>query len=156
MESSSSHGSVILPLGQAVVKFHNLLLRKEDVIQLPIISSGRARLSLTLCCCVLFLVLRASAQNPARSSQQSDDVVRVNVELVQTDVMVFDERGNFVDVKPDQFKLRLDGVERPISLIGRVTSGSKSEAAQLAAARSGKTAARSVSRLNSSSPVLLF
>ncbi|HWN11334.1 MAG TPA: VWA domain-containing protein [Pyrinomonadaceae bacterium] len=117
------------------------MLRKEDVIRFPAISSAHARLSLTLLCFVLFFSSRASAQNPAQNSQQPDDVVRVNVELVQTDVMVFDERGNFVEVKPEQFKLRLDGAERPISLISRVTSGSKLEAAQLAAARSGNAAA---------------
>jgi len=42
-----------------------------------------------------------------------DDVVRVNTELVQTDVMVFDKRGSFVDgLKRDQFELKIDG--RPI------------------------------------------
>src|SRR5215472_10854673 len=68
--------------------------------------------------------------------EQSQDVLRINTDLVQTDVMVFDSRGRFVDgLHPEDFELRIDGKPRPISFFDRVVTGSRSEDAQLAAAR---------------------
>lgn len=85
----------------------------------------------------------AQEQAPPR---QGPDVVRVNTSLVQTDVMVFDKQGGFVDgLKREQFVLKVDGKPRDISFFERVVSGSRSEEAQLAAARGnsagGKTGA---------------
>ena len=78
--------------------------------------------------------VKAQSQTQPEATQQTDDVVRIKTELVQTDVMVFDRRGRFVDgLRPEQFNLTLDGEKRPISLITQVASGSKSEAAQLTA-----------------------
>ena len=75
----------------------------------------------------------AQEQAPAR---QGPDVVRVNTSLVQTDVMVFDKRGGFVDgLKREQFVLKVDGKHRDISFFERIVAGSRSEEAQLAAAR---------------------
>ncbi len=52
--------------------------------------------------------------------------MRVNTELVQTDVMVFDKKGNFVDgLRPDQFELKIDSKPQPIAFFERVTSGSR-------------------------------
>ena len=74
--------------------------------------------------------------------------------LVQTDVMVFDRGGNFIDgLKRDQFSLKIDGKSREISFFELVKAGSRSEEAQLAAARGqatgtdGATAARSDARV---------
>jgi VWFA-related protein len=70
-----------------------------------------------------------------RGSARSD-VVRVNTSLVQTDVMVFDKQGGFVDsLKRDQFALKIDGKPRDISFFERIVAGSRNEEAQLAAAR---------------------
>jgi VWFA-related protein len=56
-----------------------------------------------------------------------DDVVRVNTELVQTDVTVLDRRGNFVDgLKPEQFLLILNGEPKPISFLERFAATSAS------------------------------
>ncbi|HYJ46212.1 MAG TPA: VWA domain-containing protein, partial [Pyrinomonadaceae bacterium] len=80
----------------------------------------------------------AQAQDASRpqASEQTDDVLRIRTELVQTDVMVFDKQGRFVEgLKPEQFELTLDGKPQAISFFERVTAGSASEAAQLAAAR---------------------
>ncbi len=87
----------------------------------------------------------AVAQQQQSTPSQSDDVVRVNTALVQTDVTVFDRRGTFVgDLKREQFVLKIDGKPREISFFERVRAGSHSEEAQLAAARgnaiSGNTA----------------
>jgi VWFA-related protein len=74
-----------------------------------------------------------AAQQPQR---RSDDVLRVNTELVQTDFMVFDKQGNFVDgLKSDQFVLKVEGKPREITFFDRIAAGSRNEEAQLAAAR---------------------
>lgn len=74
-------------------------------------------------------------------NEQTDDVVRIKTELVQTDVIVLDKKGRFVEgLRPDQFELSLDGKSQAISFFERVTTGSRSEAAQLAAA-SGRSSA---------------
>ncbi len=78
------------------------------------------------------------AQVPQQKPQDVEDVVQVNSELVQTDVMVFDRRGHFIDgLTPDQFVLTLNGIKRPVQLLSRVTAGSATEAQQIRAARSG-------------------
>ncbi|MDT7605129.1 MAG: hypothetical protein QOF61_3126 [Acidobacteriota bacterium] len=67
---------------------------------------------------------------------ETDEVLRVTTELVQTDVSVFDKSGKFVDnLKRDQFELKVDGRLQPISFFERIVSGSFNEDAQLAAAR---------------------
>jgi len=78
----------------------------------------------------------AFAQQPQSTPSQSDDVVRVNTALVQTDVTVFDRGGTFVeDLKREQFVLKVDGKPHEISFFEKIMSGSHSEEAQLAAAR---------------------
>jgi VWFA-related protein len=87
----------------------------------------------------LGLPVRGQTQTPS-PFQQSDDVLRINTELVQTDVMVFDRRGQFVDgLKPEQFVLTLNGQAKNISIFERVISGSSSEAAQVNSSRSTST-----------------
>ncbi|HYX27975.1 MAG TPA: VWA domain-containing protein, partial [Pyrinomonadaceae bacterium] len=87
----------------------------------------------------LFALFCVSSLN-APSQQRPDDVVRVNTDLVQTDFMVFDKQGNFVDgLKREQLLLKVEGQPRNISFFDRLTAGSRSEEAQLAAAR-GTTA----------------
>jgi VWFA-related protein len=88
------------------------------------------------------------AQDP--SKLPSEDVIRVNTELVQTDVMVFDKKGRFVDgLTPEQFRLSLDGQERKVSSFERITSGSRLEAAQLATAGSPATSPKSTAPIAS-------
>src|SRR6476646_3777206 len=61
-------------------------------------------------------------------SPQSDDVLRINTELVQTDVMVFDKKGSFVTgLKPEQFELTVEGKSQPISFFEQVRAGSAKE-----------------------------
>jgi VWFA-related protein len=75
----------------------------------------------------------AQEQKPSR---QAPDVVRVNTSQVQTDVMVFDKQGSFVDgLKRAQFVLKVDGKPRDISFFERIVAGSRNEEAQLTAAR---------------------
>jgi VWFA-related protein len=66
---------------------------------------------------------------PARAQQQSDDVVRVNTELVQTAITVIDKQGRFVPgLNRDQFELIVDGKPRSISFLEQIAAGSGREA----------------------------
>ncbi|HMH46035.1 MAG TPA: VWA domain-containing protein, partial [Pyrinomonadaceae bacterium] len=68
----------------------------------------------------------AFAQQPQKPT--TDDVLRVNTELVQTAITVIDKQGHFVDgLNRDQFELMVDGKPRPISFFERVTAGSPRE-----------------------------
>ena len=81
----------------------------------------------------------AQGQTPQSkpAPEPSPDVIRVNTELVQTNVAVFDKQGRFVDgLQREDFQLRIDGKPQPISFFTRVLAGSNLEQAQLAAARS--------------------
>jgi len=92
---------------------------------------------------LLFLLTMWSAttaQTPTASpAKPQEEVVRVYTELVQTDVMVFDKQGRFVDgLNIENFELRIDGKVRPIQSFEKITAGSDEES-QLAAARGATT-----------------
>src|SRR5688500_20264082 len=73
---------------------HSLLTK---IIVLAMLFSGIARLPAT-----------PAQQTPQKTAGQDtdQDVVRVNTELVQTDVTVLDKRGHFVEgVRPEEFEL---------------------------------------------------
>ncbi len=90
----------------------------------------------TVLVCLCFALATAQAGPGAAPSQQSDDVVRVSTELVQTDVMVFDKQGRFIEgLGQKDFELRIDGETQPIRFFERVKAGAVNEDAQLAAAR---------------------
>jgi VWFA-related protein len=94
--------------------------------------------------CVLLLMGSSPvAQTPQTQSpppqKAQDEVVRVYTELVQTDVMVLDKQGKFVDgLKKEDFELRIDGQVRAIEAFEKIIAGSNEEA-QLAAARGATT-----------------
>jgi peptidase E len=63
-------------------------------------------------------------QDPSQG-QSSDEVLRIDTELVQTGVTVFDDRGRFVDgLKREDFELRVDGRPVPISFFENILAGS--------------------------------
>src|SRR5215212_7080357 len=96
-------------------------------------------LSLLLACLITFSP-NALAQAQQQGQQQTDDVLRITTELVQTDAMVFDKQGRFVDgLKKDDFEVRADGRPVEVNLFDRVVAGSSTEEAQVQAARSGVT-----------------
>jgi len=89
---------------------------------------------------LLLIVCVATVRSASAQQRESrpEDVVRVNTELVQTDVMVFAKDGSFVDgLKREQFELKIDGKPHAIAFFERVSAGSRNEEAQLAAARGG-------------------
>jgi hypothetical protein len=94
--------------------------------------------SILVVCAFLFLtsvMLGQNKQNPT-PTEQAEEVLRINTELVQTDVMVFDKQGHFVnDLRPQDFELRIDGKVQPISFLELVSTRRANEESQLAAAR---------------------
>src|SRR5262245_23904433 len=92
--------------------------------------------------CLLFCVIFVTSvrigcgQEKQNPPARSEDVVRVETALVQTDVMVFDKQGKFVNgLKRDQFALKVDGKSRDVSFLELVQAGTANEEVQLAAAR---------------------
>lgn len=91
-----------------------------------------AAIILSLCSAAVF----GQQQSKPSPEQQTGDVVRINTELVQTDVSVFDQQGHFVEgLTRDDFELTVDGKPQKISFFDLLRAGSSSEEAQLAAAR---------------------
>lgn len=83
-------------------------------------------------------VLVVCGQEP---QDEPADVIRINTELIQTGVMVFDKRGRFVDgLKPEQFELRVDGKLVQFSSFDRVTAWTAEEERQVLAATASRPA----------------
>src|SRR6266480_1284435 len=99
-----------------------------------------------LICALFFLAtammnVSAQGQNPTVPKQEVE-VLRVNTELVQSPVMVFDKQGHFVDgLQAEQFDLKVDGRPQAISFFDRLTAGTPGEALKFEAARTGRTVA---------------
>ena len=73
------------------------------------------------------IILLLVAICPLANAQETE-VVRTNVELVQTAVTVLDKHGKFVEgLQREQFELMVDGKPRPISFFERIAAGSARE-----------------------------
>jgi len=80
-------------------------------------------------CALLFAPAIFAQTQPQKPAEEQGDVIRVSTELVQTDVMVFDKKGHFVDgLRGDQFALKVDNKPTSISFFERVTSAKESTA----------------------------
>ncbi len=85
------------------------------------------------------LTARAQQQPPPQNDQ-AEDVLRINAELVQTGVMVFDKQGRFVEgLKPEQFELKVDGKPVQLSFFDRVAAGTEREEKLVTAVPLGAT-----------------
>jgi len=104
---------------------------------------ARINASITHLLCLLVLWSSTLAQTPQSPQPPEQEVVRVFTELIQTDVMVFDKEGHFVNgLRPENFVLRIDGKVRPLEAFEQITAGSNEEA-QMAAARGTQLMPRS-------------
>ena len=64
------------------------------------------------------------AQPPASATTQQKPTFRVQVDLVTNDIVVRDEKGNFIpDLKQDEFEVYEDGIKQDISSMTVVTGG---------------------------------
>jgi VWFA-related protein len=77
-------------------------------------------------CSVIALILGYSQVVSAQQTPTGgDEVIRVNTELVQTDVMVFDKKGRFVPgLTADSFELTVDKKPQSIAFFEELASGS--------------------------------
>ena len=73
----------------------------------------------------LAAVLSAQAPTPAQPAQpQEKPTFRVQVDLVTNDVVIRDDKGNFIsDLKPEEFKIYEDGVLQELASMTVVTGG---------------------------------
>ena len=93
-----------------------------------------ARTLMLLLSGLLLLAPKAFGQQQTQAPQ-TDDVIRVKTELVQTDLTVVDKRGRFVDgLQLEQFELRVDNKSHPLVFFEQVAAGSSAEEKQVAAA----------------------
>src|ERR1700680_363158 len=94
-----------------------------------------AAIATTLCLGIAIDTRAQDSQN-RKPDQQPEDVIRIFTDVVQTDVMVFDKQGRFVNgLKREDFQLRIDAKPQPIEFFDRIAAGSASEEEQLSAAR---------------------
>ena len=62
---------------------------------------------------------------PTPTARVGDDVIRINTDVVQTDVVVLDRAGRFVEgLQREQFELRVDSRPQTISFFDLIISGS--------------------------------
>ena len=79
--------------------------------------------------CLLFFSTLTSGQTKPETKPDpggdAQDVIKFDTSLVQTDVMVFDKNGRFVDgLKPEHFQLKINKTQREISFFEIIRSGS--------------------------------
>src|SRR5687767_1777916 len=73
-------------------------------------------------CLLLFPAVAVSQTKPEQSGA-AQDVIKFETSLVQTDVMVFDKNGRFVDgLRPEQFQLKINNTQREISFFEAIRS----------------------------------
>jgi VWFA-related protein len=74
---------------------------------------------------LLFPALLFSHPSHPQQASQKLSTIRIEVGLVQTDVMVFDKEGHFIpDLAMEQFELRIDGKVQPIASFEMISAGS--------------------------------
>lgn len=67
-------------------------------------------------------------QKPEPPRPEPEDVIKFDTSLVQTDVMVFDKNGRFVNgLKPEQFQLKINNTQREISFFEAIRSGNSNQ-----------------------------
>ena len=70
----------------------------------------------------------AFPQTKSEPSSDTQDVIKFDTSLVQTDVTVFDKQGRFVDgLKPEQFQLKINNTAREISFFERFGTGASAK-----------------------------
>jgi len=90
-----------------------------------------------------------------QSQEQTDDVVRIRTDLVQTSVTVSDKRGKFVDnLRAEDFELRIDGKPYPIQFFDRVVNGVAGESIKPTGSRNNAIAP--TASLDATRAVLFF
>ncbi|HEX7317394.1 MAG TPA: VWA domain-containing protein [Pyrinomonadaceae bacterium] len=122
--------------------------------------------SLTLACALCGCLLPAlGRQEPARppqedaAAQDDEEPIRIETDLIQTGVMVFDKGGRFVEgLKQDDFELTVEGKATPVSFFDRITGApSVSPSSSRGGAKDAKDSGAAVARVaGGARTVILF
>src|SRR5688500_469739 len=110
--SEMSSRPCVLWTGWAIIWRISYRTLHVEVVRVCFYFNVSARIVLAIGVFYLATAPASLAQQPAlpRAPEQADDVIRIKTELVQTEIMVFDRQGRFVEgLKPEQFELRLNG-----------------------------------------------
>jgi VWFA-related protein len=103
-----------------ILPIHSIMPTLKLLHQLQILAA--------LLCCVMVTSAYAQPAPPLPgviTVQDEDETIRIRTELIQTGVMVLDKQGRFVDtLRQEDFLLRVDGKELPVSFFERVASAS--------------------------------
>jgi VWFA-related protein len=86
----------------------------------------------TATCLLLFPTIygqtKPEQKPPEPPRSEPDDVIKFDTSLVQTDVMVFDKNGRFVEgLKPEQFQLKINNTQREISFFEAIKPGAANQ-----------------------------
>ena len=109
------------------------------------VKFSRLRTAACIYACLLLFPTIASSQTKPESkpepSGEAQDVIKFDTSLVQTDVMVFDKQGHYVDgLKPEQFQLKINNTQREISFFEAIKSGGVTSTRENVASDSGAPA----------------
>ncbi len=75
-----------------------------------------------------FFIFANSIQGQTPTPAPESDAIRINTDLIQTNITVLDKNRRFVDgLKAEQFELRVDGKSVPITFFDRVVSATANE-----------------------------
>src|SRR4051812_5095076 len=110
---------------------------------------GSRLLLQALVLCLAAFAQSARAQQPQQTptTQPQDDVIRVETELVHTDVMVFDKSGKFVEgLGREQFQVMVDGKPVPVAFFDSIAHGAAPLEPARASGANGATAAPAAAR----------
>jgi VWFA-related protein len=110
-------------------------------------------------CILVFFATSAYTQQPSPTPVEKDEVIRVNTDLMQTELMVFDKQGNFIGgLRPEQLELKVNNKPQPISFLEQVKTGSATEFAQRKKAfgNAGADDAASASAMERGRTVIFF
>src|SRR5215213_9073193 len=74
--------------------------------------------------CLFIFPASVFSQTKPEPTGNAQDVIKFETSLVQTDVMVFDKSGRFVDgLRPEQFQLKINNTPREVSFFEIIRSG---------------------------------
>jgi len=120
-------------LERACLSYSTMAIHKEAQDLCLFVAKERLRAMMSsikfflLSTATCFLLFPASVFSQTKPEPRNDtqDVIKFDTSLVQTDVTVFDKRGHFVEgLKPEQFQLKIDNTQREISFFEAIKSGS--------------------------------
>jgi VWFA-related protein len=93
---------------------------------------------------ILYVSVQAALgqQDPGKP-QPTDEILRINTELVQTGVTVFDKQGHFVDgLKKEDFELRVAGRLVSVSFFENIVAGSQRDRVARSSGKDGPAAVK--------------